>query len=479
VFGFHHTGVFPIFVTRCSYRGTRRLIIGLVTPVGIGRVRTFVAKVAGRVKVHFKTDHVRRALRSAAVATAAVIANAAPASALIVELNDVAPDRIERQRAASQGQIPLPNTPNLAQLSERLEAKGLKAGAPLFIRIFKAESELEVWMQKDGRYVLFDTYPICHWSGTLGPKLNEGDKQSPEGIYTLTSQQLHWIGRHPRSLNLGFPNVLDRAFSRTGSYILVHGGCSSVGCFAMTNPVIEEIFGLAHQALKSGQDHIQVHALPFRMTEARVKAQALSEWYDFWRNLKDAYDSFERTRVPPTVSVCEGRYHIEDALRPGEVASHDPLALCGVTAADKPDLLTSATPSSPAMTLAPWNLPARGLMNRPQPPTLALATPRRSVPRLPNPSPGQVASPMPTSARDATGPAAPLGAALATTMTSSARPGGTDPRSARRPTGSPTTASVPISCEINRPSCRKWVALQRRIIAEQRGGRATRLAERR
>ena len=179
-----------------------------------------------------------------------------PATAFRIELKDVAPDRIERQRAEAVGMLPLPGTPNVAQLAERLAEKGLTAGSALFIRVFKIESELEVWMQKGERFELLATYPICHWSGTLGPKVSEGDKQSPEGVYTVTGKQLHMIGRHPRSLNLGFPNALDRQYQRTGSYILIHGGCGSVGCFAMTNPVIEEIFSLSQAALKGGQEEI-------------------------------------------------------------------------------------------------------------------------------------------------------------------------------------------------------------------------------
>ncbi|MGE3711643.1 MAG: hypothetical protein AB7G35_18480, partial [Hyphomicrobiaceae bacterium] len=163
------------------------------------------------------------------------------AKAVTIELDDVAPDRVERQRAFAEGALPLPDTPNLGQFEARLGAAGVKLGDPVFIRIFKAESELEVWMRKGDAFVHFSTYPICHWAGTLGPKLKEGDKQNPEGFYAVGPYQLHHIGRWPRSLNIGFPNTYDRALGRTGSYLLVHGGCSSVGCYAMTNAVMEEI----------------------------------------------------------------------------------------------------------------------------------------------------------------------------------------------------------------------------------------------
>lgn len=236
-----------------------------------------------------------------------------PAHAVSIKLKDVAPDRIERQRKAAMGELPLPGTPAIEDRAARLEAKGMSAGLPVVIRIFKEESELELWMMKDDRFEHFATYPICHWSGTLGPKLAEGDKQAPEGFYTVTRRQMHHRGRWPRSLNLGFPNTYDRAQSRTGSYILVHGGCSSVGCFAMTNAVIKEIHGLTLAAIKQGQKHVPVHVFPFRMTAENMGRHSGHEWAGFWKELKDGYDSFERTRLAPQVSVCNGAYHVRDA----------------------------------------------------------------------------------------------------------------------------------------------------------------------
>lgn len=236
------------------------------------------------------------------------------ASAITIELKDVAADRIERQRAAAEGRLPLANTPDVARLAERLAAAGVKAGAPILMRVFKETSELEIWMEKDDRFVLFATYPLCHWSGTLGPKLREGDKQTPEGFYTLTSRQLRHIGRWPRAINLGYPNAFDRAHGRNGSHILMHGGCSSVGCFALTNPVMAEVHGLARAALNGGQRHVPVHVFPFRMTEAAMAARAASPWHGFWTTLQAGYAAFERTRRPPRISVCDGAYHVEDAL---------------------------------------------------------------------------------------------------------------------------------------------------------------------
>ncbi len=188
----------------------------------------------------------------------------------------------------------------------------MTAGEPVMIRIFKGESELELWMRKDGRFALLAVYPICKWSGSLGPKITEGDRQSPEGFYSIGVTQLHKKGRWPRSLDIGYPNTFDRAHERTGSYILVHGGCTTTGCYAMTNPMMEEIYALSEAALKGGQDRIPVHVFPFRMTQENLAARAGSEWGSFWMSLKSGYDLFERTRIPPQVAVCEKQYVVTE-----------------------------------------------------------------------------------------------------------------------------------------------------------------------
>ena len=194
---------------------------------------------------------------------------------------------------------------------QRLAEKGLALGAPVFVRIFKLESELEVWLKKDGRYELFATYPICLWSGRLGPKLQEGDSQAPEGFYSVTKEQLNPNSRWHRSFNLGFPNELDRAHGRTGSFIMVHGGCLSIGCFAMTDPVVDEIWRLVTAALDGGQPSFDVQVFPFRMTERNLKARSGDRWSAFWADLQAGYDAFERTHCRPG-HVCDGRYVITE-----------------------------------------------------------------------------------------------------------------------------------------------------------------------
>ena len=142
----------------------------------------------------------------------------------------------------------------------------------------------------------------------LGPKLFEGDRQAPEGFYAFGLHQFVVSGKHVRAFDIGFPNAFDRSLGRTGSHILLHGGCTSIGCFAMTDPVMDRIYALAEQALRAGQEQIQAHIFPFRMTEANLQRHSNSGWYAFWSNLKQGYDAFETTRTAPLVRACRGSY---------------------------------------------------------------------------------------------------------------------------------------------------------------------------
>jgi murein L,D-transpeptidase YafK len=198
-----------------------------------------------------------------------------------------------------------------ARLEKELSAHGLSLGAPVFIRIFKRDFELELWMKRDGRFHLFKTYPICNWSGSLGPKLKEGDRQAPEGFYTVDATALNPSSRWHRSFNLGFPNPLDRQHNRTGSYLMVHGGCSSIGCYAMTNPIIDEIWSLITQALAHGQKRFHVHIFPFRLTAENLDRRKSSPWHEFWQQARSAQEAFETTWLPPKVFNCNGSYAFE------------------------------------------------------------------------------------------------------------------------------------------------------------------------
>ncbi|MDX2308614.1 MAG: murein L,D-transpeptidase family protein [Hyphomicrobium sp.] len=215
----------------------------------------------------------------------------------------------------------LPGTPDLAQLDARLSAKGLKLGAPVFMRVFKREFLLELWIKKGQRFEHFATYPICKWSGALGPKLATGDRQSPEGVYTVGKSQLNPNSRWYRSFNLGFPNAYDQAHDRTGSFLMVHGGCGSIGCYAMTNAVIGEIWEIVTKALDGGQPRFQVQVFPFRMTDANLARYAGHRWEPFWRSLKPAHDLFEADRLPPVASVCNRAYEFRSGTGQREVTA--------------------------------------------------------------------------------------------------------------------------------------------------------------
>lgn len=190
-----------------------------------------------------------------------------------------------------------------------IEKKGMTAESPITVRIFKEESELEVWKQtKDGDYALLKTYPICRWSGELGPKVTEGDRQAPEGFYTITPGQMNPNSSYYLAFNMGYPNAYDKAWGRTGAHLMVHGDCSSSGCYAMTDEQIQEIFALGRDSFTGGQRSFQVQAYPFRMTPTNMARHRNNPNMPFWRMIKEGYDTFEITKAPPKVDVCEKRY---------------------------------------------------------------------------------------------------------------------------------------------------------------------------
>jgi murein L,D-transpeptidase YafK len=266
----------------------------------------------------------RRALKRG-VLVALLLAALAGTAIIVLDLPflDTEQDAINRERharrvAMADGQ-PLSGTPDLTNLSGRLAANGVALGAPVFIRIFKREFELELWMKRDGRFHRFAAYPICNWSGGLGPKLKSGDHQAPEGFYTVDALSLNPNSRWHRSFNLGFPNPYDRAYGRTGSFLMVHGGCSSDGCYAMTNAVVDEIWKIVTAAFGGGQKRFHVHVFPFRMTPESLEERQASSWMPFWRDLANGYEAFERDQLVPRIAVCRGRY----VVSPGREDSSD------------------------------------------------------------------------------------------------------------------------------------------------------------
>jgi murein L,D-transpeptidase YafK len=216
-----------------------------------------------------------------------------------------------------------------------LAKKGMQPGSPVFIRIFKEESELEIWKQRDdGRFYHLKTYPICNWSGEIGPKQVYADRQAPEGFYTITPTLMNPNSKYYLSFNLGYPNAYDRAWGRTGDSVMVHGNCRSAGCYAMTDALMEEIYGITRESLKAGQPSFQLHAYPFRMTDARMAKEKHNKWYGFWKTMKQGYDYFEKYRIPPSVTVCERRY-VVDAVpqsRPDPSGACPPMSRPIVTA---------------------------------------------------------------------------------------------------------------------------------------------------
>jgi murein L,D-transpeptidase YafK len=193
-------------------------------------------------------------------------------------------------------------------LQESLNGIGASYGSPIFIRVFKEEMELEVWVDTGEQFVMFRKYDVCACSGTLGPKTKEGDLQCPEGFYFVGKRDMNPSSSFHLSFNIGYPNEYDRQLSRTGSAIMVHGSCVSIGCFAMTDASIEEIYALADAALRGGQPFFRVHIFPFRMTQRNIEHHLGSQWDSFWLNLKAGYDYFETNARPPDVGVADGKY---------------------------------------------------------------------------------------------------------------------------------------------------------------------------
>jgi murein L,D-transpeptidase YafK len=199
-----------------------------------------------------------------------------------------------------------------ADLSRDFEARGLKLGSPVFIRVYKQTSEMELWVLQGQRYVLFKTYRICRWSGGLGPKYYEGDRQSPEGVYRITSADLIVNPRWDRAMNINYPNPFDRLNGRSGSSILIHGKCGSIGCFAIQDQNVEEVYGAVRAALHNGQAYIPVLALPFRFSALAPAKEDTLYMNEFWSDLRRADLLFQRDRVPPIAWICDGRYYFAD-----------------------------------------------------------------------------------------------------------------------------------------------------------------------
>ncbi len=202
-----------------------------------------------------------------------------------------------------------------------MAARNTTAAAPILIRAYKKEAELEVWKQaRDGRFVHLKTFPICRWSGQLGPKTRQGDRQVPEGFYMVGPRQMNPNSAYYLSFDIGYPNAYDRAHGGSGAYLMVHGTCSSAGCFAMTDKAVGEIYAIAREALAAGQPAFQFQSYPFRMTAENMARHRSDPNIAFWRQLKEGSDRFEAIREEPAVGVSDGRYVFGPAKSPAKEA---------------------------------------------------------------------------------------------------------------------------------------------------------------
>ena len=216
------------------------------------------------------------------------------------------------------------NQPVPAKLVADMTAKDMDLQSPMLVRLFKQEAELEVWKQdRSGRFALLKTYPICRWSGDLGPKVREGDRQAPEGFYSISPAQMNPQSAYYLSFNTGYPNAYDKALGHTGSQLMVHGDCSSRGCYAMTDEQIAEIYSLGRESFFGGQRAFQLQAYPFRMTPINMAKHRNNPNMPFWKMIKEGYDHFEVTRQEPKVDFCEKKY-VFDAAKPAD-AKRDPV----------------------------------------------------------------------------------------------------------------------------------------------------------
>jgi murein L,D-transpeptidase YafK len=282
----------------------------------------------------------------AAPAPMAAVTPKAPAPSIAAQVPVPAPVRVEAKLEAPAN--PLPSIGDaLAAVSASVNGAnaalppvaapvpmpevtgGFKLGQQVFIRVFKQEASLEVWMKRGDRYALYKTFAVCKMSGALGPKTKQQDYQSPEGFYSVSARQLNPHSHYHLAFDVGYPNAFDRRQGYTGSAVMVHGDCKSVGCFAMTDAGIDEIYPIVAAALAGGQREVPVHIFPFRMTEQAIARESSSsssflafmdtggapkrDWSAFWRNLKQGYDLFERSHTPPVAYACGDRYEFGGA----------------------------------------------------------------------------------------------------------------------------------------------------------------------
>jgi len=231
------------------------------------------------------------------------------------------------------------------ELLSLFQQKHMGKNSPILVRVFKEESELEVWKQDTtGHFQILKIYPICRWSGDLGPKVHEGDRQAPEGFYTITPELMNPNSNYYLAINTGFPNSFDKANGRDGNFLMVHGDCSSSGCYAMTDEQMEEIYSLARESLLSSQHSFQIQAYPFHLTPENLARHRTNPHMAFWKMLKIGSDHFEATHLEPRVDVCNRRYvfDADHPPNPSQSLVFDPTGRC-------PDFVINPKVARPAL----------------------------------------------------------------------------------------------------------------------------------
>lgn len=264
--------------------------------------------------------------------------NAQPAPALGAGPNSSYLSFVDYQRSFPRPQEAMQR--KLDTLKKQFAVKKLKWPVQsLYIRSFKFDSQLEVWVKeaKSSTYSLFKTYPVCALAGSLGPKRVQGDYQVPEGFYYIN--EFNPFSNYYLSLGLNYPNASDRILSdsvKPGGDIYIHGSCVTVGCIPITDQQIDELYVLAAYAKDAGQDYIPVHIFPCRFDVPKSKEYLKELCKDdpslksFSEKMADAYFYFERTQQLPIVMITEdGAYHVNDVNNGGS---------------DKPAALTASMP---------------------------------------------------------------------------------------------------------------------------------------
>jgi murein L,D-transpeptidase YafK len=196
-------------------------------------------------------------------------------------------------------------------LENELIKHGVKWGAPIYIRIFKKEKILELWVKQTDRFILFKHYEVCTYGPNgLGPKLREGDKCAPEGFYLVTRSSMNPNSNFYLSFNIGYPNQYDKAHGWTGGSIMVHGRCQSWGCYALSDEDVEEVYAFVDAGLRYGQPAIPIHIFPFRMTDENMRRHQGHTWERFWQNLKVGHDMFEQDGFRPPIAMVQHKKYV-------------------------------------------------------------------------------------------------------------------------------------------------------------------------